>query len=127
MSYDAISRRLSRLVRAEARALHQRLRRLAEGRPPAEPAAEDPSRGRPRPGQPADPGDEARIAACYANLELPYGASLTQVKQAYRRLLSRYHPDRHATDAGRQEVANEVTLQLRRAYEALLEHLQGQP
>ena len=37
---------------------------------------------------------DARIAGYYAALELPIGADITAVKQAHRRLMKRYHPDR---------------------------------
>lgn len=63
------------------------------------------------------------IRRYYANLELPVGASVEQVKTAYRRLMRQYHPDRHATDPQRARVATEVAQQLRRAYEGLLAYL----
>lgn len=36
------------------------------------------------------------LAGYYANLELPYGATLEEVKVAWKRLMKQYHPDRHA-------------------------------
>lgn len=65
----------------------------------------------------------ALIRRYYANLELPIGASAAEVKAAYRRLMRRYHPDRHATDPARAKVANELAQELRKAYEGLLTHL----
>jgi hypothetical protein len=59
----------------------------------------------------------------YANLELPIGADADEVKAAYRRLMRRYHPDKHALDPARAKVATEVTQQLRSAYEGLMAHL----
>jgi DnaJ-domain-containing protein 1 len=56
----------------------------------------------------------------YANLELPEGASLAEVKAAYRRLVRTYHPDRHAGDPD----AARITMELRTAYEQLTRHLE---
>lgn len=73
---------------------------------------------------PPPPKEESpEIRRYYANLELPIGASADEVKAAYRRLMRRYHPDRHATDPARAKVANELAQELRRAYEGLMAHL----
>src|SRR5687767_7998959 len=45
--------------------------------------------------------ETADIRRYYANLELPIGAPLSEVKAAYRRLMRRYHPDRHQHDPDR--------------------------
>ena len=68
----------------------------------------------------------ADIRTFYANLELPIGASADEVKAAYRRLMRRYHPDKHALDPARAKVATEVTQQLRQAYDGLIAHLERQ-
>ena len=67
--------------------------------------------------------DSADIRRYYANLELPLGAPLSEVKAAYRRLMRRYHPDRHQHDPERTKAANELAQRLREAYEGLTEHL----
>lgn len=64
------------------------------------------------------------IARFYANLELPVGADAPQVKAAYRRLMRRYHPDKHAQHPDRAKVAGEVSQKLRAAYEGLMAHLE---
>lgn len=67
---------------------------------------------------------DARIAGYYAALELPIGADITAVKQAHRRLMKRYHPDRfHATD--KAETASEVTRRLNEAYDGLRQYLEA--
>lgn len=63
------------------------------------------------------------IQRFYANLELPIGATLEEVKAAYRRLMRRYHPDRHHNDPQKAEMAKQLSQQLRVAYEGLLKHL----
>lgn len=67
------------------------------------------------------------IRRYYANLELPIGAPLGEVKAAYRRLMRRYHPDRHQNDPDRARAANELAQRLREAYEGLTRHLEKQP
>ena len=59
----------------------------------------------------------------YANLELAEGADWPQVKSAYRRLMRKYHPDRHRDNPQDQQVATELTQKLRVAYEALRKEL----
>ena len=71
-----------------------------------------------------DAGETAEIRRYYANLELPIGAPLSEVKAAYRRLMRRYHPDRHQTDPDRVKAANELAQRLREAYEGLTSHLE---
>lgn len=65
-----------------------------------------------------------KIKQYYANLELAEGASLREVRSAYRRLMRSYHPDRHAQDPEKVKVANEVAQRLRQAYEGLRAHLE---
>ena len=70
-------------------------------------------------GQPRDP----RLAGLYANLEVPYGSDLDLVRQSWRRLVKKYHPDRHGSDPERRRVATELTAELTRAYRELEEIL----
>ena len=68
--------------------------------------------------------ESADIRKFYANLELPIGAPLSEVKAAYRRLMRRYHPDRHQHDPARAKAANELAQKLREAYDGLTAHLE---
>lgn len=65
--------------------------------------------------------DEVRRA--YAALEVPPGSDLDTVKRAYRRLMRKYHPDRHAGAADRQKTAHDLAQRLTRSYEVLKKHL----
>ncbi|WP_298615657.1 J domain-containing protein [uncultured Thermosynechococcus sp.] len=56
------------------------------------------------------------LEECYRVLELPQGASLAQVKSAYRRLARRYHPDVNPGD----RTAHEKFILLHQAYEKLV-------
>ena len=62
---------------------------------------------------------DPRLAALYANLEVPYGSDLSAVRVAWQRLLKQYHPDLHGVDPTKREVANELTARLTAAYEEL--------
>lgn len=48
----------------------------------------------------------------YANLELPYGASFSDIKKSYRTLLKKYHPDLYAQDDENKKIAEKITLKL---------------
>ena len=66
-----------------------------------------------------------RIAGYYAALELPFGADMTAVKQAHRRLMKRYHPDRFHSEPDKAETANELTRRLNEAYDGLRQYLEA--
>lgn len=132
-----LKRRLINVARVEATNAAFRLRAAARGlldaarpRPPAEAwADEELSKIRAEveaemaSGVAATPADTPEIRRFYANLELPLGAPATEVKAAYRRLMRRYHPDKHSTDPDRARAAHLLAHELRRAYEGLLAHL----
>lgn len=61
----------------------------------------------------------------YANLELPPGADWPEVKSAYRRLMRKYHPDRHRDNPEEQRISTELSQKLRVAYEALRTELKS--
>jgi DnaJ-domain-containing protein 1 len=66
---------------------------------------------------------EQQLAQYYANLELPYGASLEDVRKSYREMMRRYHPDKHAGNPERHKAATELAQSLTNAYRALVDHL----
>ncbi len=87
-------------------------------------------RGRKGTDRPEPQGPEASmpvvdpvLAGYYANLEVPYGSELAAVEAGWKRLLSRYHPDRHAMDPERARVADELVKQLNHGYGELRRHL----
>jgi len=61
---------------------------------------------------------EVRLA--YAALELPLGADKDEIQRAYRELLGRYHPDKHAGNPQLQQAANELTRRIKEARDRLL-------
>lgn len=64
-------------------------------------------------------GFDPVLAEYYANLELPYGSDLETVRAAWRRMMKKYHPDRHARDDEKRRTADELTARLTRAYREL--------
>ncbi len=55
----------------------------------------------------------------YRVLELSPGASLDEIKRAYRQLLQRWHPDRYKPGSLMQTTAEDVTKELNEAYHQL--------
>jgi DnaJ-domain-containing protein 1 len=71
----------------------------------------------------SEPRETAEVRRWYANLELPIGAPLSEVKASYRRLMRRYHPDKHQEDPTKEKAATELAQRLREAYDGLTAHL----
>ena len=65
----------------------------------------------------------SEINRCYRALELEPGASLEQVKQAWRELVKVWHPDRFPNDAKLQRKAQERLKEINGAYEILEQYL----
>lgn len=59
------------------------------------------------------------LRACYRKLELQPGASLGEIKRAYRRLAGQWHPDRYPGEPLRQKAAEERFKVICAAYERL--------
>ena len=97
----------------------ERAARRSGGATAAESTARDPA---PRSAQPRSP-QEQQVTQYYANLELAPGATLDDVRKAYRELMKRYHPDKHLGDPERHKAATELAQSLTRAYTALAELL----
>ena len=67
-------------------------------------------------------GDDA-IRKAYAALEIPAGSDFATVRQAYRKLMRKYHPDLHAGRPDKQRAATDVAQRLTEAYKTLDKHL----
>ncbi len=98
---------------------------VLEGRAPelGEPPPEE--EVRPEDWSPPRSEDEKTIRDYYANLEVEYGASRKEVKASYRRLMRRYHPDRFSDYPEMQELATEISQELTRAYQEVMDDLEG--
>ncbi len=51
----------------------------------------------------------------YASLEIPYGSDPEQVKAAWKRLMTLYHPDRYQNEPDKLATAQELCQGLTRA------------
>ncbi len=67
--------------------------------------------------------EDPELAKLYANMEVPYGADLVTVTRAWKRLLQKYHPDKHTGDPERYEIANQLVQELNRTYQELKKRL----
>ncbi|MGA2190301.1 MAG: co-chaperone DjlA [Steroidobacteraceae bacterium] len=68
------------------------------------------------------PTAEKPLAACYAELEVSAGSSDQEVTKAYRRQMSRHHPDKLVANGlpeSMAQVAKEKTQRIQEAYEAI--------
>jgi len=71
------------------------------------------------PGSRARPAPDESLRKDYANLEVPFGAEMEEVKRSYKSLILRYHPDRFASDAEKQRVALEITKKINQSFERI--------
>ena len=61
-----------------------------------------------------DPRDHLR--ADYDTLGVTFGAPISDVKRAYKRLMQAHHPDRFANDPGKQAAATRKAARINAAY-----------
>lgn len=67
--------------------------------------------------------ERADLVKHYAALELRPGATLAQVQSAYRELVAKYSPDKHAQNPDKHRAAVQLVAELTRAYQALADKL----
>ena len=84
------------------------------------PRPEPPPRRPPPPRTAA--GDDA-IRKAYVSLEVPAGSDFETVRQSYRRLMRKYHPDLHGGTPEKARAATDRTQRLTQAYKTLEKHL----
>lgn len=58
----------------------------------------------------------------FRNLEVPFGAPLSDVRRSYKRLMAAFHPDRHSANPDRFQTATEVTKKLNQSFERIRSH-----
>lgn len=56
----------------------------------------------------------------FINLEVPPAASLEEVRRSYKKLLRKYHPDRHADNPQKQQMATKITQKLNASYQRIV-------
>ena len=74
-----------------------------------------------------DQASESDLDNAYATLDVASSASDAEVKKAYRRLMSQYHPDKFASrglSENMREVARERVRDIRTAYDTIKKHRQ---
>jgi DnaJ-domain-containing protein 1 len=94
------------------------------------------ARGGPRPSASASSGDGARrssrspfsrkdpkLAEYYKVLNLQIGATQDEIKTSYRKLMRKYHPDRHVGAPQKQKAATELTMRVTQAYNEIMRDL----
>ncbi|AKF06151.1 DnaJ domain-containing protein [Sandaracinus amylolyticus] len=71
----------------------------------------------------AQAAERVDLARHYAALELKPGATLAQVETAYKALVAKYDPQKHAGDPERHRAATQLVQELGRSYAMLVERL----
>lgn len=134
LSDDELEAELER--RRQRRDREEEERRAAERAEARARAAANAHRGRREPRRGADERQrpptvttisERRLRELYAQLEVPYGAGFDEVKQSFRRLMRKYHPDLHVGNPKMHQTATQLTMSLTQAYNELEQHLVGGP
>ena len=124
MSSDDLKQKFVRTVRANLNELLDRIKDFEEARHDAPPPGathgpfEHIGDGSPH-FKPPKSASEKTLRDYYANLECEYGADMDTVKESYRRLMRKYHPDKHANDPRMEEMSTALTQELTRAYKAI--------
>ncbi len=107
--------------RAEARATQDGAARKAP--PPPTGAQREAASARSARAATRPRGGDKRVRELYAQLEVPYGAGIDEVKKSFRRLMRKYHPDMHLSDPKKHQAATKLTMTLTEAYRELERHL----
>ncbi len=55
----------------------------------------------------------------YANLEVPFPSDIETVRRSYKKLMLRYHPDKHGGDPEQLRVATEITKRINESFERI--------
>ena len=55
----------------------------------------------------------------YANLEVPFGADMEEVRASYKRMMLKYHPDRYPGDPEKQRLALEIAKKINQSFERI--------
>lgn len=78
-------------------------------------------RGGDPPKRDAEPPDP--IHSAYRALEIPEDAGPDEVRRAYRAMMVRYHPDRHASNPELHATASELVRRLTEAYQLIMRRM----
>jgi hypothetical protein len=58
----------------------------------------------------------------YANLEVSFGADIDVVRESYKRLMLKYHPDKFPGNAEKQRLALEIAKKINQSFERIRNH-----
>jgi DnaJ-class molecular chaperone len=104
----------------EAAEARQKERERREQAARAQAEAERAARGyRPGMGASRPSGPPEEVVSAYRTLGLPLGATLPQIKAAYKKLLMQYHPDRNSDTPEKLRRATEISASINAAYQRL--------
>ncbi len=67
----------------------------------------------------AHPTVPEELRTDYGNLEVSPGASMDEVRKAYKRIIRQYHPDRFAKDPKKLAYATEIAQKINQSYQRI--------
>ncbi|RMH69871.1 MAG: J domain-containing protein [Gemmatimonadetes bacterium] len=68
---------------------------------------------------------DPRIAQYYERLNVPYDSDYETVRDAWKILMKKYHPDRHAGDPEKVKMATKISQDLTEAYKEIEKYLKA--
>ncbi|MBN2443286.1 MAG: DnaJ domain-containing protein [Spirochaetales bacterium] len=68
-----------------------------------------------------DPALEA-LKKDYANLEVEFQAPFSEVKKSYKKLLTKYHPDRFANNPKKLKIATEISKKINQSFQLIRDY-----
>jgi DnaJ-domain-containing protein 1 len=66
---------------------------------------------------------DTQLVEYYKVLDLQIGATHDEIKTSYRKLMRKYHPDRHVGAPQKQKAATELTMRVTQAYNEIMRDL----
>jgi DnaJ-domain-containing protein 1 len=113
---EELARELQDSVGAKA---GRQARRVADKAEEAWERAFEEARARGHHGGSRAPSSQRDIDDWHRTLEVPVGADFDTIRRSYRRLVTKYHPDKYAGDPEKYAAATEVTRKITGAYNGL--------
>jgi hypothetical protein len=69
---------------------------------------------------------EESLRQDYANLEVSFGADIEVVRESYKRLMLKYHPDKFPGNPEKQKLALEIAKKINQSFERIRNHQESE-
>jgi DnaJ-domain-containing protein 1 len=106
-------------LEAEIERRHRARQAQARGESTSAQPADKRGPGSARAAQARKPTPEDELRRAYAALEVPFASDFATVRNSYRALMRKYHPDRHSGSPEKLKSATELAQKLSAAYQLI--------